>query len=205
MDERVAKVMEQLKKNRFEVTYFDHKEAARDYLVSEIQHTTVGIGDSETLVTMGMYDALIGVNELVECCNHPHEGDSFKDIAKRTLGHDVFMTSVNALAEMGELVNIDGTGNRVAGTLFGSNRVYLVVGINKLTPDLTSAVERARNVAAVANSIRHEHRTPCAIKQDHCYDCASPDRICNALTIYYKKMRNVDRMEIVIIGEELGF
>ncbi len=68
------------------------------------------------------------------------------------MGRDVFLTSVNALSQTGEMVNIDGTGNRVAASLFGSQEVFFVLGVNKITPDLASAIYRARNVAAPLNS-----------------------------------------------------
>ncbi len=105
------------------------------------------------------------------------------------------------------LVNIDGTGNRVAASLFGSQEVFFVLGRNKITPDLASAIYRARNVAAPLNSKKNKKSSlnPCAKLEEKCYDCGSPDRICNALTIYYKKMRNMQTMEVIIINEDLGF
>ena len=123
------------------------------------------------------------------------------------MGRDVFLTSVNALSQTGEMVNIDGTGNRVAASLFGSQEVFFVLGINKITPDLASAIYRARNVAAPLNSKKNKKSSfnPCAKLEEKCYDCGSPDRICNALTIYYKKMRNMQTMEVIIINESLGF
>ena len=135
------------------------------------------------------------------------KGESFRDTALRTMGRDVFLTSVNALAQTGEMVNIDGTGNRVAASLFGSQEVFFVLGRNKITPDLASAIYRARNVAAPLNSKKNKKSSlnPCAKLEEKCYDCGSPDRICNALTIYYKKMRNMQIMEVIIINEDLGF
>ena len=125
----------------------------------------------------------------------------------RTMGRDVFLTSVNALSQTGEMVNIDGTGNRVAASLFGSQEVFFVLGVNKITPDLASAIYRARNVAAPLNSKKNKKSSlnPCTKLEEKCYDCGSTDRICNALTIYYKKMRNMQTMEIIIINESLGF
>lgn len=150
-----------------------------------------------------MQSTNIKVNDI----HRPLPGESFRDTALRTMQHDVFLTSVNALSQTGELVNIDGTGNRIACSLFGSNEVFFVLGINKITPDLSSAIYRARNIAAPKNALKNKKdgRTPCVIKQDRCYDCYSKDRICNALTIYYKKMRNMDCMEVIIVNEKLGF
>ncbi|MBQ9564813.1 MAG: LUD domain-containing protein, partial [Synergistaceae bacterium] len=133
----------------------------------------------------------------------PYSGAEFIEVAKRVLTTDVYLTSVNAAAETGELVNIDSTGNRVAASLFGHRRVFFVLGTNKIEPTLERAVWRARNVAAPKNAQRFGFKTPCAVRGDRCYDCSSPDRICNALTIYLKKMKSVET-EIVIIDEPLG-
>ena len=116
---------------------------------------------------------------------------------------DVFLTSVNAASESGELVNIDGSGNRTAGTLFGHKKVYFVLGENKIVPTLEDAIWRAKNIAAPKNAERLKLKTPCAQKGDKCYDCNSSDRICNGLVIHYKKMDDCE-MEVVIIKEPLG-
>jgi len=129
---------------------------------------------------------------------------SFIDTAKKCLTTKIYLTSINALSETGELVNIDGTGNRVAGALFGHEKVYFVAGINKVVPTLEDAIWRARNIAAPKNAMRLGLRTPCAKKGDRCYDCSSPDRICNGMMIHFKKMNDID-MEIVIINKQIGF
>ncbi len=195
-----------LERNNFVVHYFNTKDEARQYLTNRIKGKRVALGDSRSLQEIDLYDSLAEHNDVTDI-QHPLEGETFRQTALRTMGRDVFLTSVNALAQTGEVVNIDGTGNRVAGSLFGSEEVFFVLGINKITPDLASAIYRARNVAAPQNVIKNKKlsRTPCAVKQDKCYDCASPDRICNALTIYYKKMRNMTTMEVIIVNESLGF
>ena len=134
---------------------------------------------------------------------HPRSDESFREMAKKTLLTDVFLTSLNAMSEAGELINIDGTGNRVAGSLFGHEKVYFVVSLKKLCPTLDEAIFRARNVAAPLNSARHGFSNPCAIKGDRCYDCSAKDRICNALVVHYRKMRGI-QMEVVLIREDLG-
>ena len=116
---------------------------------------------------------------------------------------DVFLCSVNALTEDGILVNMDGTGNRVAAALFGHEKVYYVAGVNKICPDLDHAIWRLRNIAAPRNCLRKHKATPCAKWGDRCYNCASPERICNGLLIEFKKMSNME-MEVVLVGECLG-
>ena len=203
----IEKTIKALERNKFVVHYFETGAEAVAYLKNRIRNKCVAIGDSHTLLEIGVHDALSEVNEDITDIQRPLPSESFRDTALRTMGRDVFLTSVNALSQTGEMVNIDGTGNRVAASLFGSQEVFFVLGINKITPDLASAIYRARNVAAPLNSKKNKKSSlnPCAILDEKCYDCGSPDRICNALTIYYKKMRNMQTMEIIIINESLVF
>ena len=180
------------------------KEAA-DYLCRRVQGCTVGFGGSETI------EALDLVNRLAEhnTCISPErpyrpEEKTFNEAALDTLLTDVFMLSVNGAAEDGTFVNIDGTGNRVGSSLFGHKRVFFVFSENKVMPTVDAAIERARNVAAPKNAKLLECKTPCAVKGDRCFDCKSPDRICNAMVLYLHAMEGT-QMEAVVIGESLGF
>ena len=202
MADREDAFVQALMRRGYEVTVFDTGAEAAAYLDKAIDGKTVGFGDSETMLSMGLYGKLAAHNEVYDPMHRP-EGESFRETARKTLLTDVFFTSVNAMSETGELVNIDGTGNRVAGSLFGHEKVYFVVSLNKLCPTLDDAVWRARNVAAPQNAARHGFRNPCAVKADRCYDCSARDRICNALVIHYRKMRGI-RMEVVLIREPLG-
>ena len=152
----IEKTIKALERNKFIVHYFKTCSEAISYLKGRIQNKCVAIGDSRTLLEIGVHDALSEVNEDVTDIQRPLPGESFRDTALRTMGRDVFLTSVNALAQTGEMVNIDGTGNRVAASLFGSQEVFFVLGINKITPDLSSAIYRARNVAAPLNSKKNK-------------------------------------------------
>ena len=200
--DRETRFVQALTRRGYEVTIFDTGAAAAEYLDKAIDGKTVGFGDSETMLSMGLYDKLATHNEVHDPMHRP-EGESFRATARKTLLSDVFLTSLNAMSETGELVNIDGTGNRVAGSLFGHEKVYFVVGLNKLCPTLDDAIYRARNVAAPQNSARHGFSNPCAVAGDRCYDCSAKDRICNALVVHYRKMRGI-RMEVVLIREALG-
>ena len=116
----------------------------------------------------------------------------------------LYLSSVNGLAETGEIINIDGTGNRVASGLYGHKKVYFIVGRNKLAPDYDAALWRARNIAGPKNAQRLQKKTPCAVKGDKCYDCKSPERICSALVVYWRKPSSMD-FEVVLVDEDLGF
>ena len=200
MDE--GRFLEALRRRGYAISVFDTGAQAAAYLDGAIDGRTVGFGDSETMLSMGLYEKLAAHNQVHDPMHRP-EGESFRETARKTLLTDVFLTSLNAMAETGELVNIDGTGNRVAASLFGHEKVYFVVSLNKLCPTLDDAIFRARTVAAPLNAARHGFNNPCAVKGDRCYDCSAKDRICNALVVHYRKMRGIE-MEVVLIREPLG-
>lgn len=198
----LQKTVDSLRKKGYAVSVFETGREAADYLDEAIDQRLVGFGDSETLNAICLYERLSTHNEVIDP-QHPKPGATFLETARACLTTDIFFTSVNAMAETGEMVNIDGAGNRVAGSLFGHEKVYFVVGANKIVPTLEEAVWRARNIAAPQNAARHHYKTPCAVNCDHCYDCQSRDRICCAQTIYYRKMRYM-KMEVVLINEPFG-
>ncbi len=199
---KITETITSLESNGYKVSYFEGEEEAAEHIDQAVTGKTVGFGDSMSLWDMGLYERLAARNEVFDP-QHCPAGLGFLDIARRCLTTEIFLTSVNAAAETGELVNVDGTGNRVAGSLFGHEKVYFVVGTNKLVPTLEDAVWRARNVAAPKNAKRLGLQTPCAVRGDRCYDCSSPQRICNSMVIHLKKMNDI-AMEIVLVNQSLG-
>lgn len=191
----ITKLQENLGRRRYDVHYFDTSAQANEYLVGELAGKTVGRGGAMTVVEMGLDKALeqTGIRMLTN-------DDSREDVAKV----QAYITSMNGVAETGELVNIDGVGNRVAATAFGHEELYIIFGVNKIEPDLDRAIWRARNVAAPKNARRLEKNTPCAVKGDKCYDCNSPDRICRVMSVHWSPPRGFQRVVIVIVGESLG-
>ena len=188
---------------RFLPQVFDTAAEAKAAALQIIGKKSVGIGGSATVRDMGLAEALQANGNQVYW--HWLVAKEAKQAARdKALTADVYLSSTNALITDGRLVNIDGTGNRVAGSLYGHRKVYFVAGRNKIAPTLQEAAHRARNVAAPLNAARHQYKTPCAMKQDRCYDCKSPDRICSAQVIYWRKMNHMD-MEVALIDEGLGF
>ena len=181
----------------FAVSCFASAEEAMDYLDSKLDGRTIGIGGSVTIRDMGLDQRL---EQHIQVILHWKDG-ALRDAA----GTQVYLTSVNGLAETGEIINIDGTGNRVASTIFGHEEVYFIVGRNKLAPDYDKALWRARNIAAPKNAQRLGRKTPCAVKGDKCYDCKSPERICRAFTVLWEVPTGIGRSEVVLIDQELGF
>jgi len=192
-----------LEKKGYAVSCFACKEDAARYLEELFCGARIGFGDSETISQMRLYEILSVKNTVLDP-KHLCGGKTFWETARDTLTAEYFFTSVNALTEDGILVNLDGTGNRVAGSLFGHQEVFYLIGRNKLAPTLEQAVWRVRNVAAPQNASRLKLKTPCAMKGDRCYDCSSPDRICNGLLIQLRKMNHMET-EILFIDEDLGF
>ena len=199
----IRKLQENLESRGFKVSYFDKKEDGAQYICEQIAGQKVGLGGSVTLDQMGMYEKLSENNEVLWHWRIP-EGQTGADVLKAARSADVYLSSVNGIAETGEIVNIDNTGNRVAATLYGHKKVYLVAGVNKITPDLDSAIYRSRNIAAPPNARRLGKKTPCAVKADKCYDCKSPDRICRGLVVLWEAPVGCED-EVVLIGEELGY
>ena len=190
-------VKKNLEARGFSVSTFSTAAEAAAYLDSAIDGTTVGIGGSMTVQQMGLHEKLAAHNTV-----HWHWTDGPEARAKAAHA-DVYITSANGLTENGEVINIDGAGNRVASTLYGHKRVYFIIGRNKLAPTYDEALWRARNIAAPKNAQRLGKKTPCAVKGDRCYDCKSPDRICRGLVVLWGPSMGVET-EIVLVDEDLG-
>ena len=192
-----------LEKNGFQVTYFETKEEAADYLDHCIDNATVGFGGSVTLQEMGVYERLAAHNQVFWHWAVP-AGTSIERIYSEAQTAEIYLSSVNGIAETGEIVNIDGIGNRISSIQYGHKKVFFIVGANKIVPDYESAVYRARNIAAPKNAQRLKKKTPCAAKADKCHNCNSPERICRGLSVLWKKPLNT-KYEIVLIQETLGY
>lgn len=194
---QVQKLAENLKRMGVVLRCFDTPEEAVDYLDGAIDGTTVGFGGSMTTKELGLYPRLSAHNQ-----THWHweGGDRAQAAAAK-----VYISSVNGLAATGEIINIDGVGNRVASTLYGHERLYYVVGINKLADSFEQALWRARNIAAPKNAQRLNKKTPCAVKGDKCYNCSSPDRCCCAIDVLTSASGGIGHTELVLIDAQLGY
>ena len=192
-------VKKNLEARGYAVRVFATGKEAADYLDAAIDGKSVGFGGSVTLDVLGLYERLGSHNQTVW-----HWKWEDKDAARReALTTELYLTSVNGLAETGELINIDGAGNRVAATLFGHEKVYFVIGRNKLAPTYEEAVWRARNIASPQNAKRLGKKTPCAVSGDRCYDCKSPERICRGLVTLWGPMMGMEA-EVLLVDEDLG-
>lgn len=195
----LEKTIRALRGRGFEVSHFATSAEAADYLDGAIRGTTVGIGGSKTVDELGLYDRLTAHNEVFWHWREPGFETLDKEITAK-----VFLSSANAISEDGEIVNIDGRGNRLASMVYGIGKtVYIVAGTNKICPDFDSALHRARNTAAVQNMKRFPGNQPCHTG-GRCFDCRAEGRGCNALLVLWGKMMDMAKIEVVLIDEALG-
>lgn len=196
-------IQKNLEERGFTVSCFDTAKEAAAYLDARIDGKTVGFGGSMTLEEMGLYEMLAPHNRVSWHQKMP-QGKKGAEVRAEANAAQIYISSVNGLAETGEIINIDGNCNRVASVFYGHEKVYLVAGENKIEKDYDSALHRARNIAAPLNAKRLGRKTPCAVKADRCYDCKSPERICRGLSVLWAKPMTGE-FEVVLIHEKLGY
>ena len=198
---KAEKTIETLRKNGFKVSYFETKEEAAEYLLAQINGKTVGIGGSKTVEALNIYEKLMENNTVYWHWFQQPQDEVRQNAAKA----QVYLTSANGIGETGEIVNIDGNGNRVASNLYGHEKLFIIAGVNKIAPDGAAALWRARNVASPLNARRLGMKTPCATGELKCHDCSSPQRICGGVSTILRPMRGISETEVVLINEELGY
>jgi len=191
-------VEKNLQERGYAVRCFASRKDAAAYLCDVLCGVTIGIGGSSTVKELGLHEKLQKNNTV-----YWHWMQDPAQARKQAMQTDVYLTSVNALAETGELVSIDGTGNRVSSMLFGHGKIVYLIGRNKLTADYEQAVWRARNVAAPQRAKQLGVKTPCSERADRCYDCQVPGRICRGMVTLWGPMLGMES-EILLIDEELG-
>ena len=197
-------LVKNLRRRHFEAYYCkDKQEALRKALELIPEGSSVGWGGVMSAVEIGLLDAVRSGDYQAldrESCTTQEERDR---IAMDCLSADVFITGANALSMDGQMVSIDGTGNRVAAIIYGPKKVLIIAGMNKVCDTIESAVQRARTVAAPMNMQRFMKDTPCAVT-GVCGDCKSESCICNQILVT-RNCRPVNRICFLIVGEDLGF
>lgn len=193
-----------LENNGMKVYLVENAQAARELVNTMIQdHEIVCDGGTMTLQETGILD-MLNHRDIVF---HSHSDTSMtreeSDAeARKAFSADTFIASTNAITLQGELVNIDGHGNRVSAMIFGPKQVIIVAGYNKIVEDEDAARKRIRQIAAPANCVRLHKQTPCSMLGS-CQDCHSKDRICSSyVKINYDKE---DRIRVILIAEEYGY
>lgn len=205
---RLKAIKGALEENNFDVYLAENTDEARQIALEKIipglDANSMSWGGSMTFTTTGLYDALkdhagIRVIDTYDKSLSPAES---LERRRQALLADLFITGTNAVTEGGQLVNLDMIGNRVAALTFGPKFVIVMVGRNKIVPDLESAMNRIKDYAAPTNTMRLDKKTPCA-KTAFCEECKSPDRICNTWTITEKSFPK-GRVKVILINADLG-
>jgi len=205
---KLDKVAKALEGNGFEPHIVENLEAARHLVLSRLlpalQPAGVSWGGSATFVASGLYADLKVRQDLavIDTFDTAVSLEEKNERRRRALLVDLFITGTNAVTETGELVNLDMIGNRVAAITFGPRQVIVLAGRNKIVADTWSARERIRTLAAPANAMRLDKKTPC-VNTGTCQDCQSPERICNHWTITAKSFPP-GRIKVVLINAAAG-
>lgn len=209
-----------LKKNHFEAYYAENKEEAAILVNTLIPDgSIIGVGDSHSFYQLNMEKTLKMrgcklIPNTAALNLHSYNSDEYgyvkaptreqaRDILADYLTSDVFVLSANAITMEGEIINVDGVGNRIAGSLYGADRIIMVVGINKVARNEEEARIRIADVAAPMNKIKYGEVCP-SVLTGKCGDCKTENRFCNITTILHKRPIESD-FHVIIVGEELGF
>lgn len=195
----IEKLRRNLEREGFATSWFETGQECCAYLNEQLDGVSIGFGGSQTVRDLGLYEQLSTHNQCIW-----HWDKERNVIPADATNARVYICSLNGVSENGELINIDGGGNRLASNLFGHEKIYFIIGVNKIAPDYESALWRARNIAGPLNARRLGKNTPC-VKVGHCCNCRSPERICAALLVYWEKPFLSGEIEVVIVNQELGF
>jgi hypothetical protein len=205
MSSKVDEVRAALEAHNIGTQYFKQAEEACKAVIAALpDNMTIGLGGSTTVKQIGLLDALRQHN--LQVFDQYAEGLSAEEsmrLRRAGLTADYYITSTNAITEDGQLVNVDGIGNRVAAQIFGPGHVFIVASTHKIVKDIPAALERIRTIAAPANAKRLKLATPCAIGEG-CDKCPGELRMCNATVIIHRQHKK-GRMKIFLIEGHYGF
>ena len=210
----IEKLLENLKRAQIEAFFVETRDKAREKVLEIIEkkraelslekkELKISWGGSVTLDECGIRDAVSSEYNALNpyAISDPQKSAEAK---RQALLSDIFLMSSNAITENGELVNIDGNGNRLGALIHAPRTVIIVAGKNKITPDVESASERVKKIACVKNAIRLNRQTPCA-KNGKCAECKVGGATICAHTVVTRFSTIPDRIKLIIVGEELGY
>lgn len=202
-EKRAAVLIKNLQSRHFDAYYCENKEEALKKALELIpEGASVGWGGAMSAQQIGLMDAVKSGNYTAIDRDLGKTPEQRLELERKCHFADVFLTGANAISMDGEMVNIDGHGNRVSAIICGPEKILVIAGMNKVVDTLEDAVSRARTVAAPANQQRFLRQTPCTVT-GVCADCKSPDCICNHIVIT-RHCRPAGRIQFILVGEELG-
>ena len=202
-EKRGQLLVKNLKQRHFDAWYCADKEEALEKAMELLpEGASIGWGGAMSAVQIGLMDQVRAGNFRAidrDATNTPEER---KAAMKQCLLADVFITGANAISMDGQMVNIDGVGNRVAAIVYGPETVLVIAGMNKVVDTLEDAKRRARTIAAPMNKQRFAAQTPCMVTGS-CGDCLSPGCICNQILVT-RNCNPAGRIKVILVGEDLG-
>ena len=189
----------------FDAEYFATIDSACDSVMQRIpENATVGIGGSVTIRELGIIDKLEARgNQVIHHWKKDIAKESDREIRKKEGLATYYLSSANAITKDGDVINIDGIGNRVAHMIYGPDNVIIIAGYNKIVTDIDEGILRSKEVAAVINANRIGAKTPCATT-GKCIDCDAPGRICRVTTIIQYRPWQTN-ISVLLVNENLGF
>lgn len=203
-DNKVQVTLKKLKRNGFTAMFEPNREQALKAVLSCIpSKATVGIGGSLTVRQLGIIEQMEESHTVFDHWKKDLGPEDIHLARLNQLTSDVFISSTNAVTMDGKLVNVDGIGNRVASMIYGSEKVIIVAGYNKIVPDVHAGLAKIKNDTAPKNAMRLNKTTPC-VRAGRCMDCRVPDRICRVTTIIEAKPMLMEDFIVIIVGEKLG-
>lgn len=201
----LQKVADTLEKHGFKTLVFQTKAEAVKWLAEDFPAVqTVGHGGSVTLGELNFVNVMLKRGITVYSHALAKNAEEKADFIKKANSADAYFMSANAVTEDGMIFNVDGSGNRVSAMTYGPQKVYYVVGKNKIVKNLTAAHQRLETVAAPKNVERLQLPTGCA-KTGHCVNCDSPKRICNAYVTLTRAPWSIKESWVILINENLGY
>ncbi len=201
----LEKTIKFLTKNGIEAIVLDSSKDVLAYLDSNIKDSSVvGVGDSMTLESLGIYEYLRNRNLVfLDKYDTKLSKPEKKDIYLRNFNADYFLSSANAISSDGKIYNLDGNGSRVAPIIYGPKQVLIICGTNKIVSNDDEAISRIKKIAAPLDAIRLGKHTPCTVKGE-CVDCKSADKICNYLSVIQGQFDEI-RIKVIFIRQALGY
>lgn len=197
-------IIKNFSKRQIEGYYCPNKKSALEKALELMpKGSSVGWGGSMTIIETGLIDAIKNGDYKVIDRDIATNSEDLRKIYGEICCADYFLMSTNAITLDGELINVDGRGNRVAFLCYGPQNVLILTGMNKIVKDVKSGLKRARDIAAPPNAIRLNRKTPCSIT-GKCEECYSPDCMCGQFVI--TRCSGIpNRIKVILIGEELGY
>ncbi len=197
-------MIKNMEKRNFEGYYVATAQEAKEKVLSLLEENAViAWGGSMTMQEIGVFEELEKGNYTLIDRTKAKSPEEAREIYAKSVMADVYLMSTNAITLEGELINIDGNGNRVACLITGPKQVIIVAGMNKVCSDVKSGYQRVKDIASPPNSVRLNRNTPCAVT-GKCENCFSPDCICSH-TVVTRRCKDKGRIQIILVGEELGY